>query len=89
MLQVLQTLTGFASSSYNHTGINPEKLLRKIAFVKNINIAFSSRKNVEDKGLVNSHAYTLVDFLNIKSNGQRVQLVKMRNIWGFKEWNGD
>ena len=57
--------------------------------VKNVNIACSSRKNVEDKGLVNSHAYTLVDFLNIKSNGQRVQLVKMRNIWGFKEWNGN
>ena len=91
MHQVLQTLTGFASSSYNHTGMNPENLWRKIAFAhsKECIIACSSRKDVESKGLVNSHAYTLVDLMNIKSKGKRVQLVKMRNTWGFKEWNGD
>ena len=91
MHQVLQTLTGFASSSFNHTGMNAEKLWRKIAFAhsKECIIACSSRKEVEDKGLVNSHAYTLVDLFNIKSKGKRVQLVKMRNTWGFKEWNGD
>ena len=91
MHQALQTFTGFASSSLNHTGMSKEEVWNKItsALVKDCIIACSSKKDVESKGLVNSHAYTLVQINIIESKGNKVNLVKMRNTWGFKEWTGD
>jgi hypothetical protein len=91
MHQVLQTFTGFASSSFNHTGMAKEDLWNHItsALAKDCIIACSSRKDVADKGLVNSHAYTLVEINIIQSLGNKINLVKMRNTWGFKEWTGD
>jgi len=43
--------------------------------------------NIDKKnGLVKNHAYTLLNAVSL-SNGS--QLVKVRNLWGGFEWNGD
>jgi hypothetical protein len=40
-------------------------------------------------GLVNMHAYSLISAAEVKKDGKKVQLVKLRNPWGDHEWNGD
>ena len=91
MHQVLETFTGFPSESHNHTKVKSEVLWNAINYASNKNciLSCSSTKNVESKGLVNSHAYTLIGTYMIKSNGKIIRLVKLRNTWGFGEWNGD
>lgn len=42
-------------------------------------------KSHEECGLVRSHAYTLINTYNIKKDF----ILKIRNPWGCKEWNGD
>ena len=91
MRHVLQTFTGFGSQSFTHTKVKPEKLWKAISFAHKNNciMSSSSRKSVESKGLVNSHAYTLIGTYEITHKGKKVKLCKMRNTWGYKEWKGD
>jgi hypothetical protein len=91
MHQVLETFTGFLSQSFNHRKTNNEILWNAITYANNNNciLSCSSKKNVEFKGLINSHAYTLIGAYEINSQDKKVKLVKLRNIWGFEEWNGD
>jgi len=51
----------------------------------------TSSKNeayITDYGLVTNHAYTLIGAKDFDLNGERTRLVKIRNPWGYKEWNG-
>ncbi|ELU01678.1 hypothetical protein CAPTEDRAFT_182806 [Capitella teleta] len=41
-----------------------------------------------DNGLVTGHAYSLTNISEVTVNEAKVQLVRLRNPWGFKEWNG-
>ena len=43
----------------------------------------------QSKGLVGSHAYTVLDNITITSKDKKVDLVKIRNPHGHLEWNGD
>ena len=91
MRHVLQTFTGFGFTSFIHTSTSPLTLWKAISNADSNNciMSSSSRKDVVDKGLVNSHAYTLIGTFILKSKGKEIQMVKMRNTWGFKEWKGD
>ena len=40
-------------------------------------------------GLISSHAYTIIKIYDKKYQGKHYQLVKLRNPWGEKEFNGD
>jgi len=40
-------------------------------------------------GLVDIHAYSLISTFEIDVAGKKVRLVKIRNPYGLKEWNGD
>ncbi|XP_064645845.1 calpain-A-like [Lineus longissimus] len=41
-------------------------------------------------GLYNGHAYSITAVAELKtSDGRRHKLVRLRNPWGWKEWNGD
>jgi calpain-15 len=40
-------------------------------------------------GLVDAHAYSLIEVKTINSEKGSVDLVKVRNPWGKREWNGD
>lgn len=44
---------------------------------------------VNDKGLVNFHAYAVIDARKIKGKRGRENLIKIRNPWAKVEWNGD
>jgi len=43
---------------------------------------------VNSKGLVGSHAYSLLGAYEVQSKRGKVKLLKLRNPWGKTEWNG-
>ena len=49
----------------------------------------STDKKYEKVGLVDGHAYTLIEAVEITTNGKKVDLFKIRNPWSQGEWNGD
>lgn len=52
----------------------------------------ADRAEVEAKlsnGLIKGHAYSVTGAHKISVKGKTVNLVRIRNPWGQKEWNGD
>ena len=47
-----------------------------------------SEAEMSRKGLHSFHAYSLIQAAVVNSNGQNIQLVKLRNPWGKGEWTG-
>ena len=45
--------------------------------------------DLEEKGLVPGHAYTISEAREIKTSKGKVKLVHLRNPWGNSEWSGD
>ena len=45
--------------------------------------------DLEEKGLVPGHAYTILNIKEINYKGYNVRLLKLRNPWGNTEWSGD
>ena len=61
-----------------------------IAHVTNYRV--EARDQVEAKlssGLVKGHAYSITNAVRVKVQGKEVKLLRIRNPWGEKEWNGD
>ena len=42
----------------------------------------------ENIGLISNHAYNVINIYNIKYEGKNIKLIKVRNPWGEKEFNG-
>lgn len=40
-------------------------------------------------GLISDHAYAVISLHEVDTDLGIVQLIKMRNPWGHKEWMGD
>jgi hypothetical protein len=40
-------------------------------------------------GIVDGHAYSLLNVKTISANGKEVKLVQVRNPYGKMEWTGD
>ena len=91
MHQVLQAFTGFQSEIFKHKIFNSEILWNKIIEAKNNNfiITCSTGKNVKEFDLVNKHAYSFIDCMEIISKGKKVKLVLIKCTWKNKNWNGD
>ncbi|XP_039993790.1 calpain-1 catalytic subunit-like [Xiphias gladius] len=49
----------------------------------------TSDNTILPNGLVQGHAYTVTGVKQMMSQGQPVNLVRLWNPWGKKEWNGD
>ena len=46
--------------------------------------------NLNEKGLIKNHTYTLIDTEEISDDkGNKIRLCKMRNPWNVNVWNGD
>ena len=44
---------------------------------------------MEILGLCPGHAYSLLDIYELETNQGLVKLIKLRNPWGNREWQGD
>ena len=53
------------------------------------NYAMCTGANVDIKGIVRSHAYTLIGVYEFKLSGENIRLVQIRNPWGCTEWTGE
>lgn len=52
----------------------------------------TSKDDIEAKlssGLVKGHAYSVTGAARVPLKGKEQTLVRIRNPWGQKEWNGD
>lgn len=89
----LTAFTGFTCEKILHKEYNIDDIWNLVLISdKNDNIMCTSTKNdgtVEKSGLVVNHAYTLIGAKEINYNNERIRLVRIRNPWGNKEWNGD
>ena len=62
-----------------------ELILADITETKNTNLDTLSKM-----GLITNHAYSVIGTAVLKKpNGNEIQLIKMKNIWGTNEWIGD
>ncbi|KAM3133447.1 hypothetical protein pb186bvf_014451 [Paramecium bursaria] len=94
MTEALNTLTG-ASTETIFTNIKDFKQqLAQLLDQRVIMCAATPKKNENDdvlpNGLVTRHAYSILKIKTITHpEKQLVELVKLRNPWGKKEWKGD
>ena len=105
--EALVALTGFPSNIYDHDETEEDKICESIleGMAQKTIMSTGSRAYEEDDpklqemldlGMVNGHAYTLLELKSYENNNQQIELVKIRNPWGrtsaFEdkgEWNGD
>ena len=91
---VFRAVTGFACEQLTHRDNTIERLWSIIRTVDtNYGIICVSTRNddiVTQMGLVQNHAYTLIDTEEVKDkDGNCIRLCLLRNPWGYKEWIGD
>ncbi|XP_071995844.1 calpain-8-like [Engystomops pustulosus] len=48
----------------------------------------TGKEDIDRHNVVKNHAYTLSGAEEVSYRGEKVQLVRVRNPWGCKEWNG-
>lgn len=91
--EVLSSLTNFPKELILHSNIPANFLWEKIKLAnqkKNI-MACCTKFDVEISkiGLVSGHEYSLIAVKEGKIDGKHIKLLKLRNPWGCKEWNGN
>ena len=86
----LTALTGFPTEFLYHEDLDESEIYNKIEQgVKDGSIMSSASKNnseMEKKGLIRSHAYSLISAKSWKE--RNIYLIKLRNPWGEQEWKG-
>ena len=86
----ISSLTGFPTEYLSHKQLEEDEIYEKIEVgCKEGNIMSSASKGndeIEGRGLVRSHAYTLISAK--KWEERNLYLLKLRNPWGEGEWNG-
>ena len=91
--EALKALTNFANETLQCNECSPDEIYNKIELAlkyQSIVCATTSNNNTnQDKGLLPNHAYTLLDAKIVKKKKKEYRLIKIRNPWGFMEWNGD
>jgi hypothetical protein len=86
----LHVLTGFPCSLQDFLHIDKEQLWENIKFHDLRNDIMVCGSSNEGKGIIRSHAYTLISALEVlDSSGNKIRLICLRNPWGSHEWTGD
>ncbi|PIK48449.1 putative calpain-9 isoform X1 [Apostichopus japonicus] len=99
-IEAMEDFTGGISESFNLRDKTPKNLFRVLlkAYERDAQIGSSidqagrGMEAVTNSGLVVGHAYTMTDVKKVnvstQSGKQKVRLIRLRNPWGQKEWNG-
>ncbi len=88
-------ITGFTTQALEHKDyetISEELWSILLESDQSNNVMCTSTKADEESkkmGLVANHAYTLIGVKEVEYLGKTIRLVKIRNPWGYKEWNGE
>jgi calpain-15 len=97
-MTALRDLTGAPAFITNISDVNPDELWNQIheADKKDWIMGIASQHDdqkmvdiVENLGIQTYHAYSLIDAHEITVDHSKVRLLKIRNPWGKKEWNGE
>lgn len=100
-ISALPHLTGAPSLQYDHNFV--EDLEKFWAIVKDASerkyimtgsthetcLNQASGPEKRRLGIISGHSYSILETHTFKHNGQRVKLLKLRNPYGNKEWEGD
>ena len=98
--EALPALTGAPTDVLMHEDIqnkeqiwNEIKLADERKYVIATSVSSDQSRRTHDlmksMGLVDAHAYSLISAHTVRSGLQTVRLLKIRNPWGRREWNGD
>ncbi len=91
--EVLQVITGAPYIGLNNIQIPKEKLWKELynSIKKNYVIGTGTVESnwIDKVGLAGQHAYSVLALEEVQVNGNKYQLIKLRNPWGKTEWNGE
>lgn len=90
--EVLSALTSFPIETIKLNVINMDTIWN------NLNSAFKAgqiisccsnfNKEIEKYGLISGHSFTITKFSHGNVSDKQIRLIKLRNPWGYREWNG-
>eukprot|EP00106_Octopus_bimaculoides_P008704 XP_014776146.1 PREDICTED: calpain-A-like [Octopus bimaculoides] len=89
-------LTGGVSEYIRFEDVDPAEIFELLSRMQAMNSMFScailgpgeTTEGKTKEGLFTIHAYCLIKLAKVQYQGKEVGLVKLRNPWGKKEWNG-
>ena len=92
-IEVFQTFTPFNTVPIEIAKENKKSLWENIRDADAYNCIMTSSigegvAGVDQVGLVANHSFSLVSAFERKIGEETVRLMKLRNPWGFREWNG-
>lgn len=92
-IEVFQTFTPFNAVPIEIAKENKKSLWENIRDADAYNCIMTSSigegvAGVDQVGLVANHSFSLVSAFERKIGEETVHLMKLRNPWGFREWNG-
>ena len=92
-IEVFQTFTPFNTVPIEIAKENKKSLWENIRDADAYNCIMTSSigegvAGVDQVGLVANHSFSLVSAFERKIGEETVHLMKLRNPWGFREWNG-
>jgi hypothetical protein len=90
MQKGLESLTGGTGkmTEWTQDPVSFQYLLNKYRNKVLLGCATPSKSSDSRKGLVDNHAYTITCVVEIPQPGEHRQLIRLRNPWGHREWQG-
>ena len=91
--EVLSTLTSFPIQTIHLDFLKKDDIWDILinAFNQNQIISCCSKfhSEIEKYGLISGHSFTVINFTQGYLNNKWIRLIRLRNPWGYKQWNGD
>jgi hypothetical protein len=84
----IAAITGAPAEYYKHKDLSTDELWKLISAADAANCVMCTGASSDTKGVVRSHAYTLINVHEFNHKGENVRLVQIRNPWACTEWTG-